>query len=268
MMRQRCVRSPLAAFLVLVFGLAAIPAAAAVYSWVDEHGVVHMTDRKVEDSTGKVKQIGPVESAPGQGSRRFPILKMIGAARSNPRFAELQAIAAEYHRNHSYSMADYFVCVDMALEMYNILKTKRFAPSVVAGNAKVDTSGMDPEKMMGNFDHAWVVVELEPGVRVAVETTGGFLVDDKVSGFENYYQGLVFANPRQAKETDELIHGVKDDCMKAQQLVEAWTNQFVGRPKTEAAIEAKGRVDAKVSDCLSAKNKYKELIKAQYRKLY
>ena len=72
------------------------------------------------------------------------------------------------------------------------------------------------------FDHAWVVVELEGGAAVALDATGGFAVDEKIPHFAYYYQGLAFDNPRQAKETDALIHSANDNCKAAAQLVDAW----------------------------------------------
>lgn len=246
----------------------AFQAGAAVYTWVDKNGVVHMTDRKDGAPADQVKEIGQPPAPPAEATRRGAILSMISAARNDPRYADLVNIAAEYKRTHSYSMTDYFICVDMSLEMANILKTKGFKPTVMAGNPKVDTSSMDPEKMMTTFNHAWVLVDLGQGGRVAVETTGGFLVDDRLQGFENYYQGIAFENPRQAKETDELIRSHNEDCKKAREMVDGWNERFAGKPVSSMALQAKGQVDAKVQDCLTATERYKELIKAQYRKFY
>lgn len=266
-MRTRRSGSLLAAALALGLVLSmVIQAGAAVYTWVDKNGVVHMTDRKDGAPAEGVKEIGQPPDPPVEATRRGAILAKIGAARNNPRYADLVNLAAEYHRSHSYSMTDYFICVDMSLEMANILKTKGFKPTVMAGNPKVDTSSMEPEKMMTTFNHAWVLVDMGQGGMVAVETTGGFLVDDRVPGFENYYQGIAFDNPRQAKETDELIRGHNEDCKKAKEMIDNWNQRFAGKPVSGMALQTKGQVDAKVQDCTSATERYKELIQTKYRR--
>jgi len=247
---------------------AASPLGAEVYTWTDEKGVVHMTDRKIEDPGKKVKEMTGMQGPPAQGGRKEMIQAMLANARNNPGYGELQKIAADYRRNHTYSMADYFVCIDMALEMANILKTRNFSPKVVAGTPKTDTAGLDPAKARVVYDHAWVAVELQPGTNVVIETTGGYVVDEKVPNFEYYYQGLVFRDPRQAKDTVSLIRSVQDNCKKAQELLRDWNATYVGRTVDQQALEAKGRAEAKLGECLASTNQYEELIKTQYRRLY
>jgi hypothetical protein len=255
--------------LLVLCGLwAAWPGLAEVYTWTDAKGVVHMSDRKEAAPGGNATEMTGVTAKPSGGGRKEMVQAMLANARSDGRYAELQRLAAEYKSTHTYSMADYFVCVDMSLDMANILKTKNFSPKVVAGTPKSDTAGMSPEKAMTTYDHAWVVVELSPGVHVAVETTGGFVVDEKVPNFEYYYQGLVFKNPRQAKETDVLIRSVNDACSKAQELVLDWNRSWAGRVMDQRGLEAKGRMEAKMNECQGARQQYSELIKSQYKRLY
>jgi hypothetical protein len=247
----------------------ACPSYAAVYTWTDEKGVVHMTDRKVEDPNKNVKEIGGGLSQPvGSGSRTERILDVMAQARSDPKFAELHKIVDEYRRSHSYSMVDYFVCIDMALELFNILKTKQYSPKVVAGTVKADTAGMEPAQMARTFDHAWVVVELSPGVHAALEGTGGFVVNEKTKNFEYYFQGLIFSNPRQAKDTDVLMRKKNESCSKAVDIVKDWKANYAGRVPDQRMVQTKGWVDAKVAECTEAQKQYEELIKKQYRTLY
>jgi len=105
-------------------------------------------------------------------------------------------------------------------------------------------------------------------VNVALETTGGYVVDDKVPNFDLYYQGLVFKDPRQAKETDALIHRLNADCQKAGEMAREFDASYAGRPATQRALEAKGMVEAKVGECTASAKQYEALIKGQYRKLY
>lgn len=248
--------------------LAAAPGGAEVYTWKDEKGVVHMSDRKVEKPGTAVTEMTGLQAPPATGGRQAVVQAMLATARNNPGYAELQKIVAEYKRTHSYSSVDYFVCIDMSLEMANILKTRNFIPKVVAGNPKVDTAGMTFDKARQTYNHAWVVVELQPGVHVALETTGGHVVDEKVQNFDLYYQGLVFKDPRQAKETDALIHKINADCQKASEMVRDFDASYAGRPATQQALEAKGMVEVKVRECTASAKQYETLINSQYRKLY
>lgn len=248
--------------------LAAGPSWAEVYTWKDEKGVVHMSDRKVEKPGTAVTEMTGLQAPPATGGRQAVVQAMLATARNNPGYAELQKIVAEYKRTHSYSTLDYFVCIDMSLEMANILKTRNFIPKVVAGNPKVDTAGLAVDKAMQTYNHAWVVVELQPGVHVALETTGGYVVDEKAPNFDLYYQGLVFKDPRQAKETDALIHKINADCQKAREMVRDFESSYAGRPATPQALESKGMVEAKARECTASAKQYEALIKGQYRKLY
>jgi len=255
-----------------VFGLAALLATgfarAEVYTWKDEKGVVHMSDRKVEDPGKNVTEMTGVQGVPASAGRKEKVQAMLANARNDGRYIELQILVTEYKRSHTYSMIDYFVCVDMSLDMANILKTRNFNTKVVAGNPKVDTAGLSPDKAMATYNHAWVVVELQPGVNVALETTGGFVVDDKVPNFEYYYQGLVFNTPRQAKDTDILIRSAQETCGKAKGLINDWNRSYAGRRLDRGGLEVKGMVEAKVAECNTAGRLYEDLIKTQYRKLY
>lgn len=259
-----------AGLLLALLAGSASPLYAEIYYWKDSKGVVHMTDRK----TGDAAQVGTVidtsKAGPaGAGTdRRTRLEAMLAGIRKKPQLAMLQQIVADYRRSHSYSTADYFVCVDMALELSNILKTKGFSPTVVAGSIKVDTAGVEPSKLRSVFDHAWVVVSIETGVYLALEATGGFAVDEKIPNFAYYYQGLAFENPRQAKETDVLIRNTNDTCKVAAVLVNDWNARFAGKQMSSGGSEVKGRMDAKVAECNESAAKYEELIARQYRTFY
>ena len=259
---------PLAAALAAgVVILAAGWGLAAVYTWKDEHGVVHMTDRDPAAPGRDVEVTGP-QAKPGPQDRGQAVRTMLAKAQADPAYPQLQRIVAEFRQSHTYSALDYFVCVDMALDLCNILKTKGFSPKVAAGSIKTDIAGLPRDKLPGVMDHAWVVVELKPGINLALEATGGFVVDGKVANFEYYYQGLVFDNPRQAKETDALIHNAIDNCKTAQDLITDWNANYAGRPANPAIMEAKGRLDAKMAECRDYNARYQDLINKQYRTLY
>jgi len=105
-------------------------------------------------------------------------------------------IVKRYHETHIYSKHDFFVCSDMALDVWNMLKAQEIDALIQIGNVK--TSAKD----ITDVDHAWVLAETSPGHYLALETTGGYVIykDDN----ELYYRGWSFDNPREYKRFVEL----------------------------------------------------------------
>ncbi|GAI65218.1 unnamed protein product, partial [marine sediment metagenome] len=46
-------------------------------------------------------------------------------------------IAEDYHKTHTYSFRDLFVCGDMAIDVWNQIKTKGINAIIVVGNIDV-----------------------------------------------------------------------------------------------------------------------------------
>ena len=109
----------------------------------------------------------------------------------------VENIVKRYHETHVYSEYDFFVCSDMALDVWNMLKAQDINALIKIGN--VDT-GVDS---ISEADHAWVLAEVSPGLYLALETTGGYVV----YGEDNplYYEGWSFDNPREYKRFVELM---------------------------------------------------------------
>ncbi len=108
----------------------------------------------------------------------------------------LRKIVEDYHKIHTYSLIDYFVCADMAQDVWNIVDTQGMRALLVAGN--ID----NPDASWKEYNHAWVIVETAPRQWIALETTGGFLVERKTN--PNYYRGIFFENPRGLKTNMDL----------------------------------------------------------------
>jgi len=105
----------------------------------------------------------------------------------------------DYHKIHTYSKYDLFVCSDMAIDVWNIVETQGINAKIQVGN--VDDPNAKPE----NYNHAWVLAEVEPFSYVALETTGGYLVWGSENN--NYFQGYSFDNPKELKDyLDKLQH--------------------------------------------------------------
>ena len=102
-----------------------------------------------------------------------------------------------YHATHAYSVADLFVCSDMASEVWNMLKAQGIKSRIVVGN--IDTRIDD----ILLSDHAWVLVEIDPGEYLALETTGGYVVYEEENSL--YYRGWYFNSPADMKSYNALV---------------------------------------------------------------
>ena len=109
----------------------------------------------------------------------------------------VKAIAEEYHGTHTYlgvqtgQSSDMYVCIDMAKDVWNMIKTRGINAVIEVGNVKTDI------KTMADADHAWVLAEVAPMQWLAVETTGGYVVTKDEN--PRYYTGLQFETPADMK---------------------------------------------------------------------
>ncbi len=105
-------------------------------------------------------------------------------------------IVKRYHETHIYAKYDFFVCADMALDVWDMCKAQGINAVIKVGNVETEA------KNITEANHAWVLAETTPGKYLALETTGGYAV----WGSDNllYYQGWSFDNPREYKRWVEL----------------------------------------------------------------
>jgi hypothetical protein len=129
--------------------------------------------------------------------------------------AVVREIARTYHQTHTYSNADFFVCADMAMDVWNMIETKGIEAKIAVGD--VNQRG----ERLYEADHAWVLAETSPGKWTAVETTGGFLA----SGDENYYEGWFFETPRDFKEYIDLSKRYNAEVDKALALEDRYNRK-------------------------------------------
>ena len=105
-------------------------------------------------------------------------------------------IVRQYHETHVYSEYDLFVCSDMALDVWNMLKAQGINSLIQIGNVEEGVQDIS------EANHAWVLAETSPGEYLALETTSGYAVRDNPL----YYQGWSFHSPRKFKRYVELRH--------------------------------------------------------------
>lgn len=123
----------------------------------------------------------------------------------------LRKIVEDYHKIHTYSVDDYFICADMAQDVWNIVDTQGLRAVLVAGNIT------DPGAGWKEYDHAWVLVEAAPRQWVALETTGGYLVYKNNNPL--YYRGFFFANPKDLKTNMDLDRDYNNEVARSATMV-------------------------------------------------
>ena len=110
----------------------------------------------------------------------------------------VREIARDYRSTHTYlgvetgQPADVYVCIDMAKDVWNIIKTRGINAVIEVGNVRKNVTGMD------DVDHAWVLAEVAPMRWIAVETTSGTVVTRDEN--PRYFTGLQFNDPAGLKE--------------------------------------------------------------------
>jgi len=121
-------------------------------------------------------------------------------------------VVKRYHVTHIYSEYDFFVCSDMAIDVWDMLKAQEINALIQIGDVKTGA------KDITEVNHAWVLAEVSPGQYLALETTGGYAVWDNPL----YYRGWSFDNPREYKRFVELKHEFNFRVSSIKQLGEAY----------------------------------------------
>jgi hypothetical protein len=175
----------------------------------------------------------------------------------------LRQIVEDYHNIHTYSLDDYFICADMAMDVWNIVDTRGMRALLVAGNIKTPDAGWM------EYNHSWVIVEAAPRQWVALETTGGFLVYKNNN--PNYYSGIFFEKPKDLKTNMDLRRDYNNEIERYttavtqynakvseynternyyQSLADSYNNNYVGQNLTVAqyqeSVNAKNTIDAEL----------------------
>jgi len=105
-------------------------------------------------------------------------------------------IVKQCHETHAYSTVDFYVCSDMASDVWNMLQAQGIDAMIQIGS--LDTTIAD----INQCNHAWVLAEVSPGEYLALEATGGYVVPKGEN--ELYYKGWSFDNPKDFKRYSEL----------------------------------------------------------------
>ena len=130
----------------------------------------------------------------------------------------LQQIVKDYHAIHTYSIEDYYICADMAQDVWNIVDTQGIPALLVAGNIE------NPETDRKNYNHAWVIAEVSPGQWIALETTAGNLVTRMAN--PNYFKGIFFKNPKDMKTYLDYTKEYNNELERLAALQQQYTTKL------------------------------------------
>lgn len=175
----------------------------------------------------------------------------------------VDSIAKDYANSHTYSKRDLFVCVDMAMDLWNQLHTQGIKTIIKAGSVSKEMNFLvrnDPESFIREMDHVWLIFEVENDRYLPLETTGGFIVFNDTPNGNRYFIGLEFENPRLFKAFMEARERYFTICKQAEMMRNAFNETFAGRRVTKDAIAAKGMCEFKDSECQHAQKKLIESI--------
>jgi len=182
----------------------------------------------------------------------------------------------QYYQTHVYSEYDFFVCSDMALDVWDMLKAQGIPALIQIGNVETGAENIT------EADHAWVLAEVSPGHYLALETTTGYAVWEKDN--PSYYQGWSFDNPREYKRFVELrqeynirVDVIEQLATKAQETYEAYEEEYdyyqellseydtryAGHPVSQVLLDAamayRDKIDAQLAVAKEKEGRYNEL---------
>ena len=181
----------------------------------------------------------------------------------------VQQVLDEYHSTHTYTMIDFFVCADMASDVWNMVKTRGINAKIVAGSVEYSISDFETElDYFLNIDHAWVLAEISPFEWIALETTGGYLVyvedpeydDGSVAMNDLYYTGYFFDNPAEFKKFITLRDRLFEVCNEANLLIEELEMQYGKSTSSPEGLKLIGQAELKSQECNDIYNQISGLV--------
>ena len=181
-------------------------------------------------------------------------------------------IVKRYYETHIYSVYDFYVCSDMALDVWNMLKAQGINALIQIGN--VETGAED----LPEVDHAWILAEVSPEYYLALETTGGYTVREEDNPL--YYQGWSFDNPRDYKrfielrqeynirisiidqsttESEKLYEEYETEYNYYQELVDEFNEEYAGQPVSSKSQTFKDKIEAQLAIAKEKEGRYNQL---------
>jgi hypothetical protein len=163
----------------------------------------------------------------------------------------VEKIAMDFHKNHTYTLEGDFVCLDMAITVWNQVVTNGIAAKIMVGNVQEDIT-WSYRALITRANHAWVLARVSPSEEVAVETTAGGVIRKNIKNSSLYFKGIEFDNPAQVKEFD-MLRKQLIVCRDANEMVADWNDNVAGRKQrvTAGIIEKKAIAEERMKACES-----------------
>lgn len=206
--------------------------------------------------------IPSISSTPPAQSLPTPAASVSEAAPPAKRLDKMQIIeliAAAFHKTHTYTLAGDFVCLDMAIDVWNQLKTNGIDAKIMGGNIKENVTTWNYRQLARESNHAWVVAKLSPTEKVAIETTSGTVIKPGMANSSAYFKGIEFETPGDIKRFDSLRKKANEVCLHASELIKDWNENFVGKQRRpEEIIARKSQIEQRKQDCENTLNNLEE----------
>lgn len=171
----------------------------------------------------------------------------------------IELIAAAFHKTHTYTLAGDFVCLDMAIDVWNQLRTNGIEAKIMGGNIKENVTTWNYRQLARESNHAWVVAKLSPTEKVAIETTAGTVIKPGMENSSAYFKGIEFDTPGEIKRFDSLRKKANEVCRDASELIKDWNDNFVGKQRRpEEIIARKSQIEQRKQDCEYTLNNLEE----------
>ncbi|MGC9196036.1 MAG: hypothetical protein ACP5IL_11345 [Syntrophobacteraceae bacterium] len=170
--------------------------------------------------------------------------------KSLPTYTRIRYILYNYHLQHTYVGNQFFVCVDMAMDVWDLLETAGIRARLMVGNVQTDITQADTvARYIATMNHAWVLVRVERSTWIPVETTGGFIPQPQQWNFGLYNEGEMFENPGEFKDFVQSRMSMFKTCRQIGPMQAAFNQSYAGKPVNGQGAEFTGRIMQKVSDC-------------------
>jgi hypothetical protein len=172
-------------------------------------------------------------------------------------------IADAYKRTHTYSIQDMFVCVDMAIDIWNQLITHNIKAHLRAGNPQVDLHQYKRSwwEYYTKINHVWVMFQADGGEYLPLEATGGYVVTADHPRFWYYMEGIDFENPKKLRTHMEIKSKMYEACKEAQQMTANFNKVYSGKRVTPEGLVEKGKLDQKNRDCQRLLEEFKATLR-------
>jgi hypothetical protein len=171
----------------------------------------------------------------------------------------VELIAASFHKTHTYTLQGDFVCLDMAIDVWNQLRTYGIEAKIMGGNINENITAWNYRQLARESNHAWVVAKLSPTEKVAIETTAGVVIKPGMNNASAYFKGIEFDNPGEIKRFDSLRKKANEVCRDANELIKDWNENVAGKQlRPDEIIAKKSRIEQRKQDCESTQNNLEE----------